>query len=115
MGLMGDIDGEDTPTQAGELRLVDPARPADAKVLSPIDRLGTIIAVDNDHVLALHEHPRLIELRTGSVVRSWPDIRSGLQQSSILLNVEPPPCVALDAANRRCALGDDTGITVIRW
>ncbi|WP_374563835.1 hypothetical protein [Ideonella sp.] len=112
--LMGDIDDEDTPTKPGELRIIEPLRPADTTIVSSVGCLGTILAVD-DHVLALHDHPRLIELKTGIVVRSWPDVRSGRQTSSILLSNEIPPPVALDAANRRCAIADDTGITVIRW
>jgi len=115
MWLVGDIDGEDTAVQSGALRIVDPAQPVDATVVSPVDALGTILAVDNDHVLALHGHPRLIELKSGAVVRSWPEVRSGLQMSSILPRNEPPPCFALDAINRRCAIAEDTGITVIRW
>lgn len=113
--LMGDIDGEKAPAQTGELRIIDPLRPTDTKIISPVGCLGTILATDNDHVLALHDHPRLIELTTGTVARSWPEVRSGQQTSGILVNREPPPPVALDAANRRCAFADDTGITVIRW
>lgn len=116
MWLMPYDDEEDpSPTTGGVLRIVDPDQPATARTITAVGRLGTILAVDNDHVLALHDHPRLIELNTGTPVRIWPDVRSGQQMSSLLMNGELPPPAALDAANRRCAFADDTGITVIRW
>jgi hypothetical protein len=104
----------DTPS-GGTLRIIDPTQPAEVGIVGQVGRLGTLLGVDKDHVLALHGHPRLIELKTGTVVRSWPELRSGEQKSSILHDDKLPPPIALDATNRRCAIADDTGITVIRW
>jgi hypothetical protein len=113
--LMSDDDEEGAGASAGELRIVDPHRPAAAEVRPSVGRLGTILAADNDHVMALHGHPRLIDLGTGEVVRSWPEVTSGQQTSSILVNAGTPPPVALDRVGRRCAIADDTAITVMRW
>src|SRR6266702_1999029 len=45
---------------------------------------GTIMAVGRDHFVGFYEHPKLFEISTGKVVRSWPELSSGKQNSSII-------------------------------
>jgi len=102
----------DARCSLGELRLFD----LDAvKLLSAAptaQRIGTMMPVGNDHVLALHERPSLIDLRTGQVVQSWPHLKTGTQTSSIVRGTAPVPPMALDAHGRRFAVAQEAGITM---
>lgn len=112
VALKGDIDSEDSATQRGEVRRYDLTRPDPSVVTTELGRLGTIEPVGEHHVLALYEHPRLIDLRTGAEVASWPSLNSGTQFSSICDAGRIPP-MAFDALNQRFAVADSTGITVL--
>lgn len=75
---------------------------------------GTMMAVGEAHVICFFEHPRLVELATGSVLREWPELPSGRQTSSItrgLAATQPP--LALDPAGRRFAIHHGESITVV--
>jgi hypothetical protein len=74
---------------------------------------GTLHAISG-HVLALYEHPRLLDPFTGAVLDAWPDLPSGTQTTSIIRNEEPAPPVAIDAANSRFAVAKDNAVTVIQ-
>lgn len=113
VALQGEIDADDTAPQA-ELRICDAGRSMDPMVLSPAGRMGTIAAIGNDHVLALFGHPRLLDMRTGREVLSWPQLKSGTQTTSILMAGYDVPPTAVDAAGKRFALADAQGITVIQ-
>lgn len=76
--------------------------------------LGELMPVGPDHVLALYEHPRLVELATGNEVASWPRIASGSRTGAISHHVAAPPA-AIDAAGGRYAVADANGITVLRF
>jgi len=110
------IEDEDGETiKDGELRLFD----LDAgKLLSAVptaQRIGTMMPVGNDHVLALHDHPRLVESCTGQVVQSWPHLQTGTQTSSIVRGTAPVPPMALDAPGCRFAVAQEAGITVLQF
>lgn len=113
VALQGEIDADDTAPRA-ELRICDAGRSTDPMVLSPAGRTGTIAAIGNDHVLALFGHPRLLDMRTGREVLSWPQLKSGTQTTSILMAGYDVPPTAVDAAGKRFALADAQGITVIQ-
>lgn len=113
MALRGDIDSEDVPSDQGELRTFDPKHPDEATVLSHVGRLGTIAAMGSHHLLAMYAHPRLIDVRTGVEVLGWPQLKSGMQTSSILISEPDIPVIAVDPEGHRFALADDDGITVI--
>lgn len=98
-----------------ELRLFDVQRPREPVVVRMSERLGAVVAVDSSHVLALYEHPRLVDLRTGTVVQSWPHIASGDQTSSIFVSASSLPVMAFDSARMRYAFADDAGITVLQF
>lgn len=114
IALMDDIDAQDSSTARSELRTYDPPRMQDPTVVSPVGRLGTLAAIGRHHVLALHRHPRLIDVCTGAEVLSWPHLQSGTQISSILLKNEAIPVIAVDAVQQRFALADAEGITVVQ-
>jgi hypothetical protein len=84
---------------------------------SPGIPLGTLMAVGPAHVLSLYEHPRLIEIASGSIVEEWPAIASGTQQGSLILGDEQAmiPPIARDPLHNRIAIADSTGINVIEF
>jgi len=117
VALHGLDDDETLPklTTTTELLTYDLAHPKNPSRIELDGRLGSLMAVGPRHILAMYEHPRLIDLTTRKVVRSWPHIHSGTQTSSILQGklADPPP-MAIDGRLLRCAFADDTGITVLR-
>lgn len=114
IALRGDIDSDEGPTMQGEFRIVDLRNDIETTVVSPVGQLGTIFAIGNDHILALYDHPRLINLVTGKEVYSWPQFKSGTQTSSILMSGLNIPVIAVDSINQRFAIADENGITVIK-
>lgn len=108
-------EGADADDGAAELRLFDLQRPQEPVIVRTSGRLGTVAAVDNNHVLALYGHPRLFDLRVGALVQSWPHIASGNRTSSIFGSSSNTPVMAHDCVGRRYAFADDSGITVLRF
>ncbi|MBO0838159.1 MAG: hypothetical protein J2P28_21950 [Actinobacteria bacterium] len=74
---------------------------------------GTLHAIGR-HVLALYEHPRLLDPVTGAVIDAWPGLATGTQTSSILVDDGLAPAVAVDAANGRFAVASNNVVTVIQ-
>jgi hypothetical protein len=110
-----EIDGEASDARNEALRLFDPAQPGTPTVIGRAGRVGTMMGVGMHHLLGLYEHPKLIDLRTGEVERTWPDINCGTQTSSILINGNPIPPIALDNHGQRCAIADSEGINVLEF
>lgn len=75
---------------------------------------GPIMPLD-EHVVTFYEHPRLRLVETGEVVAEWPDIATGRETDSIFgwAGSEKAPPMAFDPPNRRFAVADGSGITVI--
>jgi hypothetical protein len=92
-----------------DLRIFDLEAGAVLATTHPFGKIGSMMAVGEHHLLTLHEHPRLIHIASNEVVCAWPEIRSGTQVSSILMDSNSvPPTMALDPINRRCAIaGND--------
>lgn len=98
-----------------DLRLFDLHRPQEPEVVRVSGRLGAVVAVGSSHLLALYGHPRLVDLRTGSVAQSWPHIASGTQTSGIFGSASSAPVMAFDAVEMRYAFADDAGITALQF
>jgi hypothetical protein len=77
---------------------------------------GTIMALGRRYVLSLYRHPKLVDLSTGKVIHVWPELQSGLQDGSIILNddAKPPP-MAFDPASKRFAIVNRDTVTVIEF
>lgn len=74
---------------------------------------GTMMAVGDGHIVAMHGHPRLIRLADGEVLHEWSDLHGGEQLSSIMHHIDPPPPMALDPVRRRFAVFDGRCIHVV--
>ncbi|HEX8171439.1 MAG TPA: hypothetical protein VF824_12940 [Thermoanaerobaculia bacterium] len=90
---------------------VEAARAISAAVV-PERPCGSVHAVDDEHVLALFAHPRLIRVADGAVINEWPELDSGTQLSSIVQRGLPPP-VAVDRRTRRFAIAQPDGVHVV--
>jgi hypothetical protein len=70
------------------------------------------------HTLGFYEHPKLIEVTTGTIVHRWPEFGTGRHRSSYrvtpLQGDDATPPLALDPLRRRFAVGDATGVTAIQ-
>jgi len=108
-------DEEEPGPWTAELRLFDPGLPATPKVIRRPERLGTMMAIGDHHMLGLYQHPKLVDLRTGDIVRRWPHIESGIQKSSIVISDHPTPPIALDYAGQRCAIANPDRIDVLEF
>ena len=80
----------------------------------PTERIGTLMPL-GDYAVGFYDHPKLIDLSTGAVVQSWPDLFSGRQTSGIIWGLkEGRPRLALDARNARFAVAEAEGVTVVQ-
>jgi hypothetical protein len=75
---------------------------------------GTLMRVDDTHVVSFFRYPKLISLVTGEVVRDWKELQTGMQTSSICRHVSSSiPPMALDPTRRRFAVADSDAIHVV--
>ena len=121
--LCSDTDAEDfwddeeragQPFRPGTVATFDPVA---GRILSaaPVEQtVGTMMPVGTSHVIGFHTHPKLIDISTGRVTRSWPELDTGRQTSSIIHHIDPPPPIALDPARRRFAVAGEDRITVVQ-
>ncbi len=74
---------------------------------------GELMPVEG-HVVGFYDHPKLVELATGQVLRRWPELNTGRKVSSIIGGLGPQPLVCPDVEGRRFAVVGDDKITVIQ-
>ena len=97
-----DSDPEDGQTSFGAYQL-----PGGTPMPLPVPNcfIGNCMALGNDHLLSLLEYPKVVDLRSGEIVREWPHIASGNQTSCIIMSdqVKIPP-IAFDPVRQRFAV-----------
>jgi hypothetical protein len=79
---------------------------------------GTILALGTRYILSLYRHPKLVDLSTGKVVHVWTELQSGLQDGSIMWNLDgdaKPPPMALDPMSKRFAIVNGDAVTLITF
>ncbi len=76
-------------------------------------QLGTLVPIDENYVIDLYEHPKLIDLNTGEVKQRFEDINSGNQTSSIKSDNLVP--LAFDKGNQRLAIGNGNKIELLEF
>jgi hypothetical protein len=114
--LLGATGEESWSDEKKPNRLVafDPATGAVLREVNLLGPCGTIHRIGEHFVLGLFGHPKLIRLSDGTVVREWPHLRTGDQNSSIIHSRAPIPAFALHSKERMFAVADDEKITVVR-
>lgn len=79
---------------------------------------GTILALGKRFVLSFYRHPKLVDLSTGKVVHVWTELRSGLQDGSIVWALDgdtKPPPMAFDPATNRFAIVNGDTVTLVTF
>jgi hypothetical protein len=106
----GDLAGVLVPGEIGVWSIVEQAWVARSPFAG---HTGTLHAF-GDNVLALYEHPKVIDPRRGVVLAAWPDLATGRQTSSIIPRGSAPvPPVAVDDRRLRFAVADGDRVTVV--
>lgn len=115
--LASDPDEEpfDSDPESGHQGMIGLFRPSAQRWESrvPVDApVGKMLPVDDDHVLALYEHPKLINVRSGRIIDSWPEIDSGAWKGCISFNAKIPP-MNWDPVSKRLAVAGANEIHVL--
>ncbi|MDQ3750350.1 MAG: hypothetical protein M3367_15255 [Acidobacteriota bacterium] len=79
------------------------------------ENAGNLMAVDEKYVVGFYECPKLINLRTGEILKKWKEISSGKQNSSINVQNEKCPPTAIDIERKRFAIADEDFIHVVSF
>jgi len=74
---------------------------------------GTLMPL-GDVAVSFYEHPKLLDLASGQVLLTWPELPTGRQNSSIIWHTDRLPPIALDPLKRRFAVADSGNITVVQ-
>jgi hypothetical protein len=72
---------------------------------------GILMALDG-YAVSFFNHPKLIDLSTGSIRLQWDELDSGRQSGSIIHQLPLIPPLALDSINKRFAVASEKEITV---
>ena len=89
---------------------------ADRHIVSRVDisgPVGTLMPVDGEVIVDFYEHPKAIEISTGKVLTSLPELCTGKQTSSIIHHLEKLPPLALDPIGKRFAVAGKEYIHVV--
>ncbi|MBA3936232.1 MAG: hypothetical protein H0X38_02135 [Planctomycetes bacterium] len=105
--------GEQDNGTNSRVSVVDLTSLATISSVPTTEPVGTLMPV-GDHAVCFYHHPRLVDLHSGLVVTAWPELASGLQNSSIMHHHDAPPPIALDAKRMRFAVAGPDAITVIQ-
>ena len=81
----------------------------------PETTLGTLMPLGEDHVISFYEHPKLIRISDGAVIKEWQHIHSGKQTSSIIHHIDSLPPIAIDRERMRFAVANEDCIHVISF
>ena len=97
------------PKQLGVWSLTDHDWESKVNVSEPVGMLMPW----KEWVVSFFDHPKLIEIATGKVVRRWDKIYSGKQLGAIELGDPPPPPIAIDPLCGRFAVADSKCVTIV--
>ena len=75
--------------------------------------LGTLIPLDENRVIDLFDHPKLIDLNSGKVLQRFEEIDSGKQNSSIIHHIDKVPPMAVSSDRKNIAFGNGTNIELL--
>lgn len=111
----GDEDEPEPRLRPGSLGVYNPEA-EQWEIVFPLDEHpGRLVAVDEEHVLALYQHPRLIHLATGQVLERWPDIDTGTWSGCISWSGSRVVPFAWDPAGKRLAVAAPERIQLLSF
>ena len=79
------------------------------------ENAGNLMAVNENYVVGFYEYPKLIDLKTGEILKEWKEISSGKQNSSINVQNTKHPPTAIDVQRKRFAIADEDFIHVVSF
>ena len=79
----------------------------------PLAEPAGIIMPWREWAVSFHEHPKVIELRTGRILHRWESIYSGRQIGSIDLGDPPPPPIAMNPQVGKFAIATKKEVVII--
>ncbi len=109
---LDDEEEDENYLEEGELGLYNIQENKWLKKVKPKRTLGNLIPIDENFVIDMYEHPKLIDTNTGVVVQKIEEIDSAKQCSSIVWDAKLPP-VAVDLENKRIAIGGINKIEIL--
>ena len=74
---------------------------------------GALMAIDDEFAVGFYGSPKLFSLKTGEVLHRWDEISSGNQTSSIILDDEHIPPIAIDRTHRRFAVAGPQSVAIV--
>lgn len=79
--------------------------------------IGRMMPLDDDHIVAFYDHPRLIQVSTGRVLARWEDLDPGIERASPSVSMPVPsaPFLAMDPEHQRFAVGGRDRIVVVSF
>ena len=78
------------------------------------ERLGKLIPINNGFAWDLFEHPKILNLKTGQVIASIPNINSGKQNSSIIHHLDLP-YHSISSDRTKLAISNGDKIELLQW
>ncbi|MGI8647880.1 MAG: hypothetical protein DLM55_00650 [Acidimicrobiales bacterium] len=75
-------------------------------------RIGTMVA-RGDTVVSLYEHPRLIQVETGTLIAEWPEVKVARKDGSYGVTHVPTPVAALHPDGTPLAVAQPDSIAII--
>jgi hypothetical protein len=74
---------------------------------------GLIAPIGGNQTLSFYRHPRVISLDSGRLEFTFPELDTGRQIGPIAPQKWDSPPIAVDTSNRRFAVADEKGITIV--
>jgi hypothetical protein len=97
-------DDPDAKLRPGTLGVYDPGAANWEHIVPVAGPTGRLLTVDEDHLLALYESPRLIRVSTGETVERWQQISTGDWNYCYGRTLAKEPAFAWDSVGRRLAV-----------
>ena len=73
-----------------------------------------MIPLNENFVLDLYEHPKMIDLNSGKITQRFEDINSGKQELAIVHQIDKISPIAIDMKNNRIAIGNGNKIELLK-
>jgi hypothetical protein len=108
-----DDDANEAVIGANSVAIINLATRQVISRLPTAEPLGSLMPVDDEVAVGFFEHPKLISLQTGAVLKKWETVKSGNQTSSIIWNGISTPPIAIDVSHRRFAVAEDSCVVVV--
>lgn len=110
---LDDEEEDENYLQEGELGLFNIQENRWLKKIKSKQTLGNLIPIDENFIVDMYKHPKLINTNTGVIVQVIEGIDSAKQCSSIVWDAKLSP-VAVDHKNKQIAIGGDNKIEILR-